>query len=433
MRNTPLSCPKQSLRETNTIVIVGCGPAGASCALRLKNLSSDRTPPLRIIVYEGKPLERKSYFNQCLGVLSPPLDKIMEQELGIPFPWAIIQRRIEGYVIHSDRSTLTLSGEHAPSYACRRVEFDNYLFQKVREAGVEVIPARVTDIDFSPEAAMVYSESCNIRADLVIGAFGLDDGLARVFERNSPYRAPRFLSSVVTKLHPGEEAMARFGNNIHAFLIAALPLEFGAITPKGNHLSINIAGEIVDAPTMDRFLGLPGVRETLPETYRRTLPELTYFKGKFPTLPAKAPFGERYIMVGDAAGLNRPFKGKGINSAVTTGLRAAEAIAAFGLTRSAFEQYIKGCCELTDDIPYGRILRSVANRFSKYGLLDGVLEAAKKEPVLQKAMFNIVSGQETYKETWKEARNVGLLLRTFWASLRGKRKRRNRPQTPPLD
>jgi flavin-dependent dehydrogenase len=426
-------CPKQSLPASHTVVIIGCGPAGASCALRLKNLTSTRTPPLRIIVYEGKPLDRKSHFNQCLGVLSPPLDKIMEQELGIPFPWPIIQRKIEGYIIHSDRNILNLAGEQAPSYACRRVEFDNYLFQKVKEAGVEVVPARVTGIDFSSDGVMVYSESCNVRANLVIGAFGLDDGMGRVFERSSRYRAPRFLSSVVTKLHPGELAMEGFGNNIHAFLTASLPLEFGAITPKGNHLSINIAGEEVDAPTMDRFLGLPGVREALPEPFRSALPELAYSKGNFPTLPAKAPLGDHYIMIGDAAGLNRPFKGKGINSAITTGLRAAEAIAAFGLTRNAFEQYIKGCCELTDDIPYGRLLRAVANRFVKYGLLDGVLEAAKREPALQRAIFNIVSGQETYKNTWKETRNIGLLLRTFLASLRGRLRKRDRSRIPPVE
>ena len=426
-----MPCPKQSHPAGQTAVIIGCGPSGASCALRLKSLSSGRTPPLRIIVYEGKLLDRKSYFNQCLGVLSPPLDRIMEQELGIPFPWPIIERKIDGYIIHSDRTTLLLGGEQAPSYACRRVEFDNYLFQKVKEAGIEVIPARVTGIDFSPGRVMVYSESCNVWADVVIGAFGLDDGMARVFERNSRYRSPRFLSSVVTKLHPGEAAMESFGSNIHAFLTASLPLEFGAITPKGDHLSINIAGEKVDASTMDRFLSLPGVRAALPESFRQALPELTYFKGKFPTLPARAPLGEHYIMIGDAAGLNRPFKGKGINSAVTTGLRAAEAIAAFGLTRSAFEQYIKGCCELTADIPYGRMLRAVANRFAKYGLLDGVLEAAKTEPALQKAMFNIVSGQENYKKTWQETRNVGLLVRTFLASLRGKRKRTGHLQGPP--
>jgi flavin-dependent dehydrogenase len=422
-----MPCPPQILKDQSTIVIIGCGPAGASCALKLQKLTADRTPIPRLIVYEGKPLERKSYFNQCLGVLSPPLDQIMKGGLGIPFPWSIVQRKIEGYVIHSDRKVVTLTGDHAPSYACRRVEFDNYLFAKVREAGIEVIPARVTDLDFLPDGVMVYSESCNVRAQTVIGAFGLDDGMGKVFERASGYRAPRFLSSIVTKIHPGEEAMNRFGNYIHAFLSSSLRLEFGAITPKGNHLSVNIAGEKVDAPMMDKFLSLREVRMALPDAFQAALPELTYFKGRFPTLPAKEPIGERYVMVGDAAGLNRPFKGKGINSAVITGIRAAEAIAAHGLSMNAFEQYLKSCCDLTDDIPYGRMLRAVANRFSKYGLLDGVLEAAEKEPALRQALFNIVSGQETYKKTWQETRSIGLLLRTVTASLRGKLKKPDSP------
>jgi flavin-dependent dehydrogenase len=407
------------LTEKNTIVIIGCGPAGASCAIKLKHLADRQGLKPRLVVYEGKPLEKKSHFNQCLGVLSPPLERILEEELGLPFPWSIIQKKIEGYMIHAGRSVITLPGEQAPSYAYRRVEFDNYLFQKVKDAGVEVIPARVTDIDFSATGAMVYSESNNLRADVIIGAFGLDDGMAKIFERVSSYRQPRFLSSVVTNIHPGGEAIARFGNYIHAFLPSSpASVEFGAITPKANHLSINIAGRKVDAATMDEFLRLEEVRKTLPEAGLSYLPELTYFKGKFPTRPARAPIGKNYVMVGDAAGLNRPFKGKGINSAVITGIKAAEVVASKGLTRTAFEGYLEDCCELTDDIPYGRVLRALTIRFSKLGLMDGVLEAAKKEPALKQAMFNVVSGQETYKRTWQETRSMGLLLWVLFASLR---------------
>jgi flavin-dependent dehydrogenase len=407
------------LTEKTTIIIIGCGPAGASCAIKLKKLTASAGLKPRIVVYEGKPLEQKSHYNQCLGVLSPPLEKIMEEDLGIPFPWPIIQRKIEGYVIHAGRSVVILAGEHAPSYACRRVEFDNYLFQKVKEAGVEVIPARVTDMDFSADGVMVFSESNNLKADIIVGAFGLDDGMAKVFERITAYRQPKFLSSVVTKIHPGEEALNRFGNSIHAFLPSSLPsVEFGAMTPKANHLSINVAGKDVDATTMDKFLRLDEVRMSLPEQVQDMLPELAYFKGKFPTLPAKAPMGERYVMIGDASGFNRPFKGKGINSAVITGIKAAQAVSSRGLTRSAFEGYLEDCCELTDDIPYGRVLRALTIRFSKYGLMEGVLEAAKKEPALRKAMFNVVSGQETYKRTWQETRNIGLLFRIFFSSLR---------------
>jgi flavin-dependent dehydrogenase len=410
-----------SVGVKDPVIIIGCGPAGASCALKLKKSAEGRGQPLHILVYEGKPLDRKSYYNQCLGVLSPPLEGIMEKELGVPFPWPIIQRKIEGYVIHADRRAITLEGGHAPSYACRRVEFDNYLYKKVREAGIPIIPARVTDLDFSSDGVMVYSEMQNTEAGLIVGAFGLDDGMARVFERATAYRMPGFLSSIVTKIHPGDEAMARFGNSIHAFL-PSFPrhVEFGAITPKGNHLSINIAGRRVDAETLNDFLGLAEVRRVLAETGGTGLPPLTYFKGKFPTLPAKAPYGEHYVMIGDAAGLNRPFKGKGINSAVITGIRAAEAIASRGPSAGAFKEYLEGCGDLTADIPYGRVLRALVNRFCNFGLLDGVLEAAEREPALRRAMFNIVSGQETYKKTWKETRNFGLLWRILISSLRGK-------------
>ena len=348
----------------------------------------------------------------------------MEEDLEVPFPWPIIQRKIEGYVIHADGHYLELSGEHSPSYACRRVEFDNYLYLQVKALGIEVVPARVTDLDFLPDGVMVYSENRNLKADIVVGAFGLDDGISKVFERLTPYRMPEFLSSVVTKIHPGEGAMREFGNFIHAFLPQALPLvEFGAITPKGNHLSINIAGRKVDAETMDQFLSLTEVRTALPGALRQSLPMLAYFKGKFPTLPARASVGERYIMIGDSAGLNRPFKGKGINSAIFTGIKAARTILEKGISREALENYLRDCCELTDDVNYGRFLRTLIIRFSRYGMIGPALEIAKKEPALRQAMFNIVSGEVTYKKTWQETRNIRLLTRLFFATLSGRLKR----------
>lgn len=400
------------------IVIIGCGPAGASCALTLQSMATRLGRRLDIIVYEGKPLDRKSYYNQCLGVLSPPLSQMMEDGLGLPFPWSLVQRKIEGYALHTEGKMLTLSGEHAPSYACRRVEFDNYLYTKVKAAGVEVVPARVTELDFLSDGVMVYSESNNVKADVVIGAFGLDEGMAKVFERLTAYRQPGFLSSVVTKIHPGEEAMASFGNYLHAFLPASLPrVEFGAVTPKGNHLSINIAGKSVDARTMDDFLRLKEVRRVLPPSPGRLKSGLTYHKGKFPTLPAKAPTGDRYLMIGDAAGFNRPFKGKGINSAIWTGIQAARALLLHGPGKEAASHYLAGCSELTGDIPYGRALRSLTLLASRLGLLRAAFEVAEEEPRLRKAIFDIVSGQETYQRIWKQTRSFSLLGRILLSSL----------------
>lgn len=400
------------LKNKLIIVIIGGGPAGSSCAIKLKKLAEQKGIDPRIIVYEGKRFEKKTYYNQCLGILSPPLEKIMKEELEVSFPWPIIQKKITGYFIHTDNNVLQLYGEHEPSYACRRVEFDNYLFQKVKEVGIEVVQARITDLDFSRDGVMVYSESTNIKADVVVGAFGLDDGMAKIFEDKTSYRQPKFLYSVVTKIHPGDLAMERFGNSIHAFLPSSLPsVEFGAITPKGNHLSLNIAGKKVNAGMMDEFLKLPSVVRILPDNPPNSLPPLHYFKGKFPTLPAKNPIGNGYIMIGDAAGLNRPFKGKGINSAIITGIKAAEVIINHGISKEALQIYLRKCQELRDDIPYGKILRLLTLGCKKCKLLDSIFESAKNERSLKQAFFNIVSGQKTYKKTWAEIKNLKRLGR----------------------
>jgi len=90
------------LNNRSVVVIIGGGPAGTTCAIALKKLAQARGITPRIVLYEGKIFEKKSYYNQCLGVLSPPLDKIMADDLGLPFPYHLIQRQIDGYVIHTD-------------------------------------------------------------------------------------------------------------------------------------------------------------------------------------------------------------------------------------------------------------------------------------------------------------------------------------------
>jgi flavin-dependent dehydrogenase len=409
------------ISDKSTIVIIGGGPAGASCAIKLKKLSQEKGITPRIVVYEGKSFEKKSHYNQCIGVLSPPIENILEKSLGIPFPWDIIQKKINGYFVHTGNYSLKLEGEHEPSYSCRRVEFDNYLFQKMKEMGVEAFQTRVTDLDFDANGVMVYSESNNIRADAVVGAFGLDDGMAKVFERLTPYRQPKFLSSIVTKIHPGQTEMEKFGSYIHAFLPKSLHhVEFGAITPKENHLAINIAGKIVDASMMDKFLDLLCVHKVLPQSFEHIRPQPYYFKGKFPTLPAKGIYGDRYMMIGDSAGLIRPLKGKGINSAVVTGINAATVMLAHGMSKEGYNVYMDSCSDLTCDIPYGKTIRFLSNKSSKYGFLDSVLASAEKEPALKNALFNIVSGQQTYKNIWAETKSFKLFLKLGFRVLKDK-------------
>ena len=65
---------------------------------------------------------------------------------------------------------------------------------------------------------------------------------------------------------------------------------------------------------MDDFLLMPQVTKVLPSNFAMQRHELFYSRWQFPTSPAKNLFGDRYVTVGDAAGIIRAFKGKGVNN-----------------------------------------------------------------------------------------------------------------------
>lgn len=390
------------LGENGQVIIIGGGPGGVGCALALQRLARQMGRSIEITIVEGKQFTGERHYNQCAGVLSPPLPSLMEEELDLPFPYHLSRDEIQGYILHTDREQVTLHETGAPSIALRRVQFDAYMLESARERGITIRQARVVDMEILDSYVVVYTENAPLKADVVVGAFGLDEGTATMFARLTPYRPPKFLNSVVTKFHPGDDAMYAFGDFIHAFLPSNRRIEFGAVTPKGNHLTINIAGERVDIPTMQAFLHSSAAHKVLPDLARAgqiDAHDLRFFKGRFPRSLAKHYYGHRYVMVGDSAGLVRAFKGKGVTSAVLTGVRAAHTILEAGVSHEAFHQhYRRANMDIIGDLPYGQVMRFFTNHFSRYHLLDPVVRAAQTNPYLEQSLFDAVSAHASYKQ-----------------------------------
>ena len=409
------------LADGGTVVVVGGGPGGTACAIALKRLAHELGCNIEVVLYEGKRFDGTPQYNQCAGVLSPPIVQIVEEGLRIPFPWELVQRQISGYVLHSARQEILLRRAGVLSFALRRVTFDAYLLSKARESGVEVIQSRMTGVEFSDDWVMVYSESDNRKADVVIGAFGLDDGTAKIFERATRYRRPAFIGTIVTKIHPGERFMARFGDHIHAFLPPHRQIEFGAVTPKSNHITVNIAGKRVDSALMNAFLRFAPLREILPAGFNPRKDELLYFKGKFPFGVSRAFYGDRYVVVGDAAGLLRPFKGKGVNMGLASGIAAAETIMKAGISRAALEMHYRQTFRnVIGDLPYGKLVRWLAIKSSKTGFLDVALDLAREQRPVARALFDCVSAHRSFKSILFETLDLGLLLKTLRVWLRSR-------------
>ena len=403
-----------ALGSGGRVSIVGGGPGGTSCAIKLIQLAKQRNLDLEVTIHEPKDFAAATatyhsatapYFdtrvNQCIGVLSPPIHDLLTRWLKIDFPDHLVQRYIIGYKLHSKHQTITLDEPEGASYALRRITFDNHMMSRAVDHGARLNLARVVRIERDGPQFKVHTTSQTVAADVVVGAFGSDDQTADVFTRCFGYRAPQYMQTVITKLHPGGEFMHRFGPRIHAFLPRMKDVEFGAITPKFNHLAVNIAGPNVHPGTLRDFMALDEVAELLPQQYDEKGCE-TYFEGRFPTSVAGNFFSDRMVIVGDASGMLRPFKGKGINAAILGGCAAADVIVHKGLATGDFLRYYYPTFrQIVEDLWYARTARWLCNVLANCGGMDAVLEFARQYPALRRALTESVAGVHPYKQILK--------------------------------
>lgn len=390
-----------------TVAVIGGGPGGSAAAIRLARLSKERDLSLRILLFEGKDFER--HYNQCVGVLSPPIEELLQCRLEIDLPYEIFKRQIFGYRLHAGGKEILLVGPHrgGATYAVRRVVFDRFLLSCAERAGVEVFRNRVTWIDFPSggrKKVFLYTEGGMARADVVVGAFGLDDGMIDIFEASTKgrYRRPgRFMHTYVTKIQTDRHFIEqKLGDIIYAYLFPpGLPnLEFGAITPKGDHIIVNVAGHRASVEDMFSFLSMDAVREHLPPLFPDTQ---EVYRGKFPGSPGRGAIGERYLTVGDATGWMRPFKGKGINLAIETGVLAAETLVEHGISLASFRKYEERTADLRSDYLYGTWMRHLCKAGEIAGTLGTVLTMAKLDQGVHDALFNAVSGHDSFRNIFR--------------------------------
>ena len=429
------------LHDGSVVIIIGGGPGGSACAIKLLQGADERGLRLRVLIFEGKDFQ--VHANQCVGVLSPPVEDVLAEELDLHLPHSLIKRQIFGYRLHGARENVLLTGHGATAsdirrgratYAVERAEFDQFMLDHARELGARVIESRVTGVEFvrgeGLDEVRVYSESEYERADVVVGAFGLDEAMLSVFEdvtrRDGHYERPsKWLKSYLTTIETTARVEKdKLGHIVHAFLLPpeCPRIEFGAITPKDDHILVNIAGERVSSCDLDLFLKMPQVQALLPG-FDPTM--INYYEGRFPSSPARGAYGHRYALVGDATGWLRPFKGKGINTAIITGVRAAETMLEHGVSKRALENYRKGCSDLLGDYRYGVAVR----RLMLWGarlVLDPMIDVGKTDPLMYDALFDSVSGHDSYRNIIKRSLKPRLVRKVAARVFQGLRHHRAR-------
>lgn len=407
------------LRDGSRVAVIGGGPGGSACAIRLLREAKRRGLSLRVTIYEPKQFPR--HHNPCIGVLAPPTAELLRERLGLELPPGMIKRTIKGYRLHGDRNEIDLRAPSTdePALMVSRSDFDRLLLERAIEEGAEVLNDRVTGLEFHPDnlehPVRLYSEGASHSADMIVAACGLDDGMLSVLEQVSPrqrrYERPgEYMHSIIIKLPCDERYIEkRLGGVIHAFLLSDLPrIEFGAISPKQDHVLVNIMGRRVRSTDMEDFLLHRKVRNLLP---RFNLQRLDYYEGHAPVRHARHVFWDRFVAVGDATGWLRPFKGMGITTAIQTGTAAADVMIERGIDAVALEAYALRLRILTGDHYHGRLLRRLCRMGMSTGVMDGVIELAKTNEELYTILYNTISGRHSYRRIARDLLRTALVLK----------------------
>ncbi len=287
------------------VIVIGGGPAGASCAWKLRQYGRE----VAIIDKETFPRAKP-----CAGWITPATCRSLDIRPGA-YPFGILAIRRITVHIHGRCFTLPTK-----QYSIRRSEFDSWLLER---AGVPVHTHRVRTIR---EEGRTFVIDDAFRCRFLVGAGGTACPVYSTFFRD---RRPRPRESLIVTMEeefacPDADPVSRLW-----FFEEGLPGYAWYVPKSGGFVNVGLGGKHCKLAGSGK-----GIREHW-DSFEKKLRRLSlvrdhefsprrhvYFIRK-DTGPMQ--LGNIYI-TGDAAGLATIDMGEGIGPAVRSGILAAEAI-----------------------------------------------------------------------------------------------------------
>ena len=68
-----------------------------------------------------------------------------------------------------------------------------------------------------------------------------------------------------------------------------------------------------------------------------------------------------------------------------------------GISKEAFKDYYNSFSDITSDLPYGKVIRTLAGFSAHYGLFTPMIQLAKEDKKFRTAFFDSVAGSKMFK------------------------------------
>ncbi|MBI2835838.1 MAG: geranylgeranyl reductase family protein [Acidobacteria bacterium] len=358
------------------IAIVGAGPAGSWAAYRLARAGATVT-----IFDHSHPREKP-----CGGGVTHRALALVSGGIGAAMPPATPIRSAVFEGLDGVRATVPIGTErrHDPLIVASRTGFDTALLEAAIGAGAHLARERVVDVQVAPSGVTLGTLRAAYEASVVIGADGANSLVRRrvlcPFRRSQLSIGTGYFARGVTS----SEMIIRFVADPPGYLWSF---------PRPDHLAIGVCAQADRATAKSlREITADWIRTSAIapadslEPYSWPIPSMTVADFD------RALFeGDRWLLLGDAAGLVDPLTREGIYFAVSSADMAAAALAGTR-RRGDFTDRVRGeiVCEL-------RRAAAFRDRFFQPRFVRLLMRALTESESVRLVMADLIAGRQPYR------------------------------------
>lgn len=427
----------KQLGDGSRVAVIGGGPAGSFFSYFLLRFAKSMDIDIKLDIYEPRDFSQAAPggCNMCGGIVSESMVQMMAME-GMELPTTIVQRGIDSYVMHMDVGSVRIETplEEMRIAAVHRGagpkdikekkwgSFDGHLQKITMETGARVINERVTDITLSDSGPTVSTrKGTEEQYDLIAVAAGVNTATLKLFkELDLAYQPPSTTKTFIREYYLGAETIEKqLGSSMHVFLLDIPRLEFAAVIPKGDYVTVCLLGEAIDKELYSKFLNSPEVKNCMPDGWAyeefacQCMPRMNVGK-------AIQPFDNHIVFLGDA-GITRLYK-DGIGGAYRAAKAAASTAVFHGVSVEAFRKHYLPSITLIDrDNGFGKVIFLVTGIIKKLRFARrAVLQMTAKEQTkkhnrrMSVILWDMFTGSAPYKDIFIRTINPLYLAGMIW-------------------
>lgn len=337
------------------VLIVGGGPAGSTCAWKLRQAGLD------VAVLDKQAFPRDKV---CAGWITPAVVQELQLDLR-DYALERVLQPLTGFrtSVIDGRETEVTYGQ-AVSYGIRRCEFDHYLL--ARSGARLLLGEAFKSMQRSDDGWLVND---HIRTPLVVGAGGHFCPVARQLgARPGTAEAAVTAKEIEFEMTPQQAAVCGVRAEVPELFFCKDLKGYGWVFRKGDWLNIGLGRQDKQKLTrhIDEFVAFLERNRKIPEGVAERFHGHAYLL--YGDTPRKL-LDDQVLLIGDAAGLAYAQSGEGIRPAVESGLMAASVIAGAGRDYRASQLG-----------PYAdQLTRRFGARDRRHGIADGLLPSGLKQ------------------------------------------------------